>query len=147
MNTWYWQCIGWKIQCISPHTQPNTLSLFMDALHNEKNHLWHASLHKMLISTDTDYHTYNDQLRLHIQETATMTMYQPCPFVFNINKNFMMQSWQVNSDLVNASVPFLKSNLHFVKWGIRLLRSSVLIVIFILSQKLWAQNLLNTFFQ
>ena len=88
MNTWYWECIGWKIQCISPHTQPNNLSLFMDALHNEKNHLWHASLHKMLISTDTDYHTYNDQLGLYIQETATMTMYQPCPLVFNINKTF-----------------------------------------------------------
>ena len=123
MNIWYWECIGWKIQCISPHTQPNNLSLFMDALHNEKNHLWHASLHKMLISTDTDYHTYNDQLGLYIQKTATMTMYQPCPFVFNINKNFLMQSWWISSNLVNDLHHHSKATF---RWGIRQFRSSTI---------------------
>ena len=54
-------------------------SLFMDALKNEKDHLGHESLHKMLTNADKDHsHTY-DRLGLYSQETATPTMYEPHP--------------------------------------------------------------------
>ena len=54
-------------------------SLFMDALKNEKDHLGHESLHKMLTNADKDFsHTY-DRLGLYSQEITTPTLYEPRP--------------------------------------------------------------------